>query len=1233
MRILHIRGANLASLAGEFSINLGDGPLKEAGIFAISGPTGAGKSTILDAICLALYDRTPRLSDQGGVEIGEGNDRLKVQDVKNLLRKGTSRGFAEVTFVGVDEKVYRARWEVKRARNRIDGKIQDQEITLFATDDSPLAGGKKRETLQAIEAKLGLSFDEFRQSALLAQGDFAAFLKADSKHRAALLERITGTRIYAALSTKAHERAKKERLALEDLEKQVGQITLLSDEERLGVTTRRQETLEQLAVVEQSLGQIQKTREWIKQNSALVEKEQAARSALEKLDLQYEQWGIERANLSKWQKAIELQPLFEKVDEARRRFDDRKTAHDRVERDLGAVVTELETAKQHQAQHKLLLEENEQRELQMQGELDRATQLDASLEAAALRITEARENHAKLLEQVSTTQRVLSEAIEAKKLAERQLEESSTWLDSHPTEREFAAEYTRWRDHFSRLVEAKQTLSQLPLEQAQADLTKARENQHKGQRVQQKLEHEVQQLQACEQTAQKDHDSFVALGLRSQRDLLTAQERALRTLDEAHLRVVQASKKATEIREQLTQSEREQRRADETQIAANERLTQQLAEQSALESELEIQRARFELAPHRQALREGDPCPVCGSLDHSAKQSVTVEEHLYSQLQKRVKQAATTTLELERELARAQAQLAERKKVTAERRSTLEQSLREQEQAKAHFVEVAQSIAAAPRDPFAENTTDWIETHSNTIAADLDELRAKEEAADKALATLVEARKKLDEKKSERDIVNERLASAVAKVDRLQAQLNELERDATRLGASILTDKNALASALRWISNVEDELDRDPLALSVQVETIAKQVQAHSTNLERFTLQHTRLEAQEQSQQTSLQTLTASLATATLALEQSEAIKKTLEQTRSTMLGGQPVALVREQLRSATTQSRQQHQTSTTHVDSLERKTAALRSVAGQLLADIEASENQSRVDEEALQIALNAVELEREQARGLIGAPRDYYLKIKDQLTQLEQQRDTARAVLEERIAQNTDFSATKPDLADTDLDSAEQHWRSEQQHWHQERVNSEVALRKDDEARSRLGSVKEQLLRQQQQAELWGALDLLIGSADGSKFSRFAQGLTLSALVFHANEHLSEFARRYRLETVPGTDLDLQVIDRDMGDEVRSVASLSGGESFLVSLGLALALSTLGSKGTRVDTLFIDEGFGTLDLSTLDTAIAALSALQSEGRQIGLISHIPGLAERLGAQVMVKPKGAGRSIVCTEG
>ena len=201
-------------------------------------------------------------------------------------------------------------------------------------------------------------------------------------------------------------------------------------------------------------------------------------------------------------------------------------------------------------------------------------------------------------------------------------------------------------------------------------------------------------------------------------------------------------------------------------------------------------------------------------------------------------------------------------------------------------------------------------------------------------------------------------------------------------------------------------------------------------------------------------------------------------------------------------------------------------------------------------------------------------------------------------------------------------------------ERILSNIEARLLQQAKNRL--IHEQIVRdlteKQSMAERWAKLNKLIGSADGAKFKVIAQSYTLNLLLFHANRHLAYLSKRYKLQQVPGT-LALQVVDCDMCDEIRTVYSLSGGESFLISLALALGLSSLSSNNLKVESLFIDEGFGSLDADSLRTAMEALEQLQMQGRKIGVISHVQEMSERISVQVQVHKKVNGKSVLTVVG
>lgn len=188
---------------------------------------------------------------------------------------------------------------------------------------------------------------------------------------------------------------------------------------------------------------------------------------------------------------------------------------------------------------------------------------------------------------------------------------------------------------------------------------------------------------------------------------------------------------------------------------------------------------------------------------------------------------------------------------------------------------------------------------------------------------------------------------------------------------------------------------------------------------------------------------------------------------------------------------------------------------------------------------------------------------------------------------------------------------------------------LKNSIDNRRQMETKLQKIEKQQEELRNWKVLHDLIGSADGKKFRNFAQGLTFEIMIGHANQQLQKMSDRYLLLRSPNQALELNVIDNYQGGEMRSTANLSGGESFLVSLALALGLSKMASHKVSVDSLFLDEGFGALDEDALDTALNTLAGLQHEGKLIGVISHVPALKERISTQIEVISRAGGKSIL----
>ena len=232
MKILAIRGKNLASLEDEFEINFEQEPLSSAGIFAITGPTGAGKSTLLDALCLALFDDVPRLNKAEQLKIEDENqDNITLKDSRNILRKGAADGYAEVDFKALNDDKYSARWMVRRARNKVDGALQNSTMKLNNKNSGIEEQRGKKEIKSKLIELIGLNFDQFTRAVLLSQGDFANFLKAKQSEKAELLEKLTGTDIYSKISIEIHEKANEAKNNLDILRNRIANIEILSTEE------------------------------------------------------------------------------------------------------------------------------------------------------------------------------------------------------------------------------------------------------------------------------------------------------------------------------------------------------------------------------------------------------------------------------------------------------------------------------------------------------------------------------------------------------------------------------------------------------------------------------------------------------------------------------------------------------------------------------------------------------------------------------------------------------------------------------------------------------------------------------------------------------------------------------------------------------------------------------------------------------------------------------------------
>ncbi len=1197
MRILAVGWENLASLArgpapqepgGERLLWLDRPPLSQVGVFAIMGPTGSGKSTILDAICLALFDATPRLAKRGGVKVGRSAEEAEIAsyDTRNLLRRGAGEGCAICIFEGRDGLRYRATWSVRRARQSPSGRLQKVEMTLHEEPGGAPIGRTNSEVQEEIRQRLGLDFDQFRRSVLLAQGEFAAFLGADGDERADLLEKVTGTALYALIGREAFERAGREDLALAQLLKDRSSLGLLDDDGR--------STLESDAAwlgfrAEQAEFALTQARDALRRAAELARLERRALEAKGDLKAAEGAWAA-------------LGPEVTRRDGLRA-----------VRAHVGTLQGWDRASRAH-ATAELALAEARRVEAT-------ATEARRRARLAWVRAARAAVEEAEGAEGRRRAQR------DARDAERRQLEQALVGELSPDVD--LAARWAVTGPRLEAAVLASEALARAgaKAEQLLAAREEAQAAHAAAERALAGAAARASDAERAEASARSGEGTATAAAVQGAVEEAQAAEARLARLAELHGRAGALAAAAAGWRAEAAEAAT---RVQGARTRALEERAHQAAaqrEEPGVEAALRRARATVELAQHRDALVPGEPCPLCGAEEHPWGAAVppvdAVLEALSAQL---VELRARIALHGEAAgAAEAEAELAVQHAGRASARA------RSEDEALAGLTArwladgeglglppIADEGAAAALAAASEAVAGRLAAARAALVARRDWERRVEALADAAR----EARAGVDAARGARD-------EALARL--LQTQADEQAH-----GQAQADDRARVAAASADLGDEAAAFRADPAATLEAARARVGRVQ--------------RVQAARELLARQLEADGAALADASTAVAVARA---RLEAVREAV--GPEVAAAADAADAAEAAQAADEPGAARAAEAADR--AARSAVGAREQAESVLDERVAARDgaREALDAALRELGLDEATLRAK-GAELPGLPVLEATLQAAEQRVASAASVLADRQTHLDEQRARRgPPLTaaeagevvwtvggfggDVDDSPTELAMRAEREVRALHEALGRVAeqLRRDDASRAQGAELDAEIAAQRRVCAVWGSMRELIGDAQGKRFRSFAQSLTLDLLLTEANAHLEELEPRYRMERAPPVDgralLALQVVDRDMGDEVRPTSSLSGGESFLVSLALALALSSLSADGNTVGSLFIDEGFGTLDEKTLETALSVLEALQAGGRQVGIISHVQKLAENIGAQVVVQPEAPGLSRVSVAG
>lgn len=1210
MRILRIHINNLNSLRLQTSIDFEEAPLSQADIFAITGDTGAGKTTILDAITLALYGRVARDKDAH----------------KEVMSYGAVECHAELEF-SVDEDRYLASWRMHRARLKQDGNLLAPQRELAQWDKQEKAfrpvAEKVREVDEAVRRITKLDFERFTRSVMLAQGDFAAFLKASDKERSDLLERITGTGIYSELSSAAFERFRQEEQLLKQLQEQQAQLLQLGEEsisvEELQATkTATQEAAKSLELIRQKVGVLE---QWLSAKKRV----QNLTLAQEELRAQQVAFQVQAAALEQSKQLTALRPQFQSWEEQKAQQRQINESLERLVEQLEKVQVSYQTTELKAKDAKIAFQQNRESAKQQEGIIQQASTLDEQIRQLAKQHQEelAQQKEQKLLvEQHKQDQGKLEQQQVA---ISSELAEIEKWLTEHQQYQELPVLYPvidqerkQLRDRYMSLQRYQQKLEQ--------NQTKHKEWETKTQQLEQSY---VQQEKALEQL----QETFATL---LPDPFSSTEEAGVERLGAA----IQELQDKRAILQQLVQLDEAYQQSLQEQEAYSARLQSLLNQQQHFnkellslvelreqhQSDLEYRREIYQqqqlianYEKDRQNLKPGDPCPLCQSTEHP------FHSHPVKPFVDKAKIELEAAEKKVQEVLQAEKALLQEEGKTNQEIEILygDAEKSNMRNVQARILDYESQIAGLLQ---AQEDKDWEVARGERLSQRLQQLDSQLQNWRKAQLKLAELNQKISKstgklQETERNYLEAKSQLGVAQAE-VQATLSSIaeEEKQFQLAETAMNAKLAPLGEAFKLATAK--------ATFVRLEQLSTQIQEKQVRQQQLQQNQSLLGKESESLLKSLKNLNTQFEKQGGKTEKLQVQLSTAQGQRNELLGDKNTSDARAELTRSLEIAEQQLQTQQEQAQKEREQLLALQE------RQTQEQKRQKQISEQ-LTKTVNSLQkgLKKTAFTNLEDAKAALLPEARQAELEAEQQRIIQGLAQQENLlksAQDEALALQPEDTSEESQGALYTELKTQQASYEQQLLQlgqMEEKLQQQQDREKKYQALLEQIVSQRQVFNRWAQLNEIIGQRDGKKFRSFAQGLTLQRLIVLANQHLGHLNGRYFITKKAETDLELEIVDTFQAENRRSMFTLSGGESFLISLALALGLSDLAGRHAQIQSLFIDEGFGTLDEHSLDMAISTLENLRAGGKTIGIISHVKALKERIGVQVQLHKQSDGFS------
>jgi len=1216
MKILGIRFENLNSLTGEWQIDFTHPDYSSNGIFAIIGPTGAGKTTILDALCLGLYGRTPRL------------DKV-TQNTNEIMSRQTGECFAEVTFE-TQKGRYRCHWSQRRARKRPDGELQQAKREIADADSGRVLESRINQVEALIEKVTGMDFDRFTRSMLLAQGGFAAFLQASPDKRSPILEQITGTEIYSRISMKVHERHREERDKLDLLQSELRGIQVLTGEEENALQAGLKEKQIQETGLAGKMEGLRAALAWLEKISALEKELAELERQRQDCEQRREAFAPEAKKLEKARRALSLEGDYTNVVALRRQQEGDVKELDGVTAVLPRKEKTCAEALDARQAAEAGLNAERYRQAAEADVIKKVRELDALLGEKKKQIAEKEaaigtdekqgEGYKEALEKTSRT------------LAQSQsdLEAVHDYLAKHTADatliEKFAAisrTFAGLRDLEARHMKACKDLDMAAAaKESAAAACKKVEADHGTYKAEfEKRQAELKQLSDEIASILKGSD----LGSwRREADVRKERERLLIQAKDIVARIDKTDMALAGLNQSLATLKAGLENLLKDIHTVADRKSQLGREMENMEVQVTLLGRIRDLEEDRKRLEDGSPCPLCGATYHPYARGNVPELNQAEVALKKLKNEDREVTEKLRKLE------ADRAGTGAKIQHTEQEAVEKKASVDADEKECAEALRVldieATREERAVKIDEALAVVRTKIAEangvlTLAEQKSKEEKS--ARTALETARQKYEETDRALRDARHRLEAAGVDHERLIKDCRALAGEIEAALAAAQKDVDSFGMAKISLTGLDDILTdlkqrKETWQAKQEEKTVhEKKISGLKAGIDRDTALLESLDKELAARRQEL----ASLIKEHVSLNGS---RRELFGDKSPDEEEARLADTVRRTGEALEKAREAHA-------QIEKEIAVLKEKADALKGNIERRatelvQSEARLNErirkagfaDETDFRLSCLdETEREtlaeREASLLGEKTALDARRKDRTEALSAERGKTLIEMSEGAAE-----ALKENIDACDADLK------------QVRHDIGVMTQRLDENKKQREKQKERLNgieAQKKECVRWDDLHDLIGSADGKKFRNFAQGLTFDMMTRYANRQLGKMTDRYLLVRDSSQPLELNVIDNYQAGEIRSTKNLSGGESFIVSLALALGLSHMASRNVRVDSLFLDEGFGTLDEDALETALETLAGLHQDGKLIGVISHVPAFKERIPTQIQVIPETGGCS------